>query len=84
MRTSCACGPILAFYAISSLGLVQEGLHVVALPDDIKWGPASPKLPRGAQFATLVGEPFEARRAIRIPREAPRRLQRSTTLASDG
>jgi quercetin dioxygenase-like cupin family protein len=57
MRTSGACGLILAFWAISSLGLAQEGLHVVALPDDIKWGPASPKLPRGAQFATLVGDP---------------------------
>jgi quercetin dioxygenase-like cupin family protein len=31
--------------------------HVVVTPDKIKWGPAPPALPPGAQLAALVGDP---------------------------
>jgi hypothetical protein len=31
--------------------------HMVALPDDVKWGPAPPVLPPGAQAAVLDGDP---------------------------
>jgi len=31
--------------------------HVVVKPADIKWGPAPPGLPKGAEFAVLVGDP---------------------------
>lgn len=31
--------------------------HVMVSPDDIKWGPAPPGLPAGAQFAVLSGDP---------------------------
>lgn len=31
--------------------------HMVALPDDVKWGPAPPGLPAGAQIAVLDGDP---------------------------
>jgi len=31
--------------------------HMVALPDDVKWGPAPPVLPAGAQAAVLDGDP---------------------------
>ena len=31
--------------------------HMVALPDDVKWGPAPPALPAGAQMAVLDGDP---------------------------
>ena len=31
--------------------------HMVALPDDLKWGPAPPVLPPGAQAAILDGDP---------------------------
>lgn len=31
--------------------------HLMIRPDDVKWGPASPKLPPGAQFAVLEGDP---------------------------
>jgi len=34
--------------------------HMVALPDDVKWGPAPPALPSGAQFAVLDGDPTKA------------------------
>jgi hypothetical protein len=31
--------------------------HVMVPPDKIKWGPAPPALPKGAQMAVLAGEP---------------------------
>jgi len=31
--------------------------HVVVTPDKIKWGPAPPSLPSGAEAAVLVGDP---------------------------
>jgi len=31
--------------------------HMVALPDDLKWGDAPPVLPRGAKVAVLAGDP---------------------------
>jgi quercetin dioxygenase-like cupin family protein len=31
--------------------------HMVALPDDVKWGPAPPALPPGAEMALLDGDP---------------------------
>jgi hypothetical protein len=34
--------------------------HMVALPDDMKWGPAPPVLPPGAQAAVLDGDPTKA------------------------
>jgi ChrR-like protein with cupin domain len=34
--------------------------HMVALPDDIKWGPAPPGLPPGSQAAVLSGDPGKA------------------------
>src|SRR5262249_23324860 len=37
-------------------GPAGEG-HVVVTPDKVKWGPAPPALPPGAQAAVLAGEP---------------------------
>jgi quercetin dioxygenase-like cupin family protein len=37
----------------------NEKDHVVVTPDKIKWGPAPPTLPPGAQIAVLVGDPKE-------------------------
>jgi hypothetical protein len=34
--------------------------HMVALPDDLKWGPAPPAIPAGAQVAVLDGDPTKA------------------------
>jgi quercetin dioxygenase-like cupin family protein len=34
--------------------------HVMVTPSDIKWGPAPPSLPAGAQVAALVGDPGKA------------------------
>jgi quercetin dioxygenase-like cupin family protein len=34
--------------------------HVLLKPDDLKWGPAPPSLPAGAQAAVLSGDPTKA------------------------
>ncbi|HKB04806.1 MAG TPA: cupin domain-containing protein [Gemmataceae bacterium] len=34
--------------------------HMVALPDDVKWGPAPPALPPGAKMVVLDGDPTKA------------------------
>ena len=49
----------LALYllALPVLCLGQTPLHIAVSPDSVKWGPASPKLPPGAQFAILMGDP---------------------------
>lgn len=36
---------------------VAEAKHVIHTPADIKWGPAPPVLPAGAQIAVLDGDP---------------------------
>jgi hypothetical protein len=42
----------------TSAGLAGEML--VAHPDDLKWGPAPPVLPKGAQIAIITGDPSKA------------------------
>ena len=41
----------------ASTAVAQDRPHIAVSPSDIKWGPASPKLPPGAQFAVLEGDP---------------------------
>jgi hypothetical protein len=41
----------------SSTTIAAHGSHEVVRPEDVKWGAASPKLPPGAQFAVLLGDP---------------------------
>ena len=50
-------GLTLVLCALSGVSFSQDRGHVVLLPDDVKWGPASPKLPAGAQMVVLVGDP---------------------------
>jgi len=38
---------------------VASGAHVILTPGDMKWGPAPPILPAGAQVAVLDGDPFK-------------------------
>jgi hypothetical protein len=57
MRNLNACGLALTFVIPDSLGTAQEPSHVLLMPDNVTWGPASAKLPPGAQFASLVGDP---------------------------
>jgi quercetin dioxygenase-like cupin family protein len=60
MNTLKAIGLGLAIAASASLGAAQQQPHVMVAPDSVKWGPASPKLPPGAQFAVLLGDPAKA------------------------
>jgi hypothetical protein len=46
---------IVALPMAPSAGLAAE--MVVAHPDDLKWAPAPPVLPKGAQMAVLTGDP---------------------------
>jgi mannose-6-phosphate isomerase-like protein (cupin superfamily) len=38
---------------------LAQGGHVMLDPDEIKWGPAPPSLPRGAMLAVIEGKPSE-------------------------
>jgi hypothetical protein len=63
---SCAAVGLVAAVVISAEP-VRSGdspagklAHMVALPDDLKWGDAPPVLPAGAQAAVLDGDPSKA------------------------
>jgi quercetin dioxygenase-like cupin family protein len=47
---------VLASLAGSAVGQ-ETGEHKVISPQDIKWGPAPPSVPAGAQAAVLYGDP---------------------------
>lgn len=57
MRFLDAAVPALALLALGSVGLARRTSHVLVVPDDVTWGPPSPKLPPGAEFARLLGDP---------------------------
>ena len=59
MRILGAWGLALSLLALGSWGPSQDRSHVVVLPLDVTWGPASPKLPPGALFATIAGDPAQ-------------------------
>src|SRR5262249_29419122 len=45
--------------------------HVIVKPASLKWGPAPPSLPPGAQFAVLVGDPTKAGSTYTIRAKMP-------------
>jgi quercetin dioxygenase-like cupin family protein len=47
----------LAIVALLPLGATADEQHIVTQADSIKWGAASPALPKGAQMAVLFGDP---------------------------
>ena len=74
MRKYQICIGVLVLSAAVSLSLAQAGedkgktvmsgkaqqSHTVVTPDNLKWGPAPPGLPAGAQLAVLSGDPTKA------------------------
>ena len=75
---------ILAVLAAASLGIAQSGqkgdksdsggkhtAHVLVTPDEVKWGPAPPSLPSGAQLAVLEGDPSKAGAQFTIRAKLP-------------
>ena len=56
------CSMTFAILLASTFPVVAQGEHVdlLAGPAGVKWGPAPPALPKGAQFAVLSGDPSKA------------------------
>jgi Domain of unknown function (DUF4437) len=54
-----AFGVALAVSAFVAVCVAQGPPHVTVTPENVKWGPASPKLPPGAQVALLMGNPSQ-------------------------
>ncbi len=75
MKKHQVCISIVALLAAISLSLAQAGQdktgHVMTVPNDVKWGPAPPSLPSGAQFAVLEGDPAKAGEMYTIRLKAP-------------
>jgi quercetin dioxygenase-like cupin family protein len=62
---------VLALVMVASISLAQghkkksgagstHAAHVMLTPDEVKWGPAPPALPPGAEVAVLRGDPSKA------------------------
>jgi len=43
--------------ALLPLAAMAADDHVIAAPDTLKWGPAPPAYPKGAEFAIITGNP---------------------------
>jgi quercetin dioxygenase-like cupin family protein len=63
------CLLVLALVTVVSIGLAQgqkkksapmHTIHVMVTPEEVKWGPAPPSLPPGAELAVLSGDPSKA------------------------
>ena len=50
-------GVLLALFVIASHVWSADTHHTVVAADAVKWGPAPPSLPAGAQAAALLGHP---------------------------
>ena len=51
---------VLTAAAIAAPGLAQEpktSTHIVLTPNEVKWGPAPPSVPKGVQLAVVSGNP---------------------------
>src|SRR5262249_48042469 len=43
--------------ALLPFAAIAADEHVIATPDTLKWGPAPPSYPKGAEFAIITGNP---------------------------
>jgi len=52
-------GILVSTVALSLFPLAASAAdeHVIAAPDTLKWGPAPPAYPKGAEFAIITGNP---------------------------
>jgi quercetin dioxygenase-like cupin family protein len=57
MNLSKRFGIALLLCCVGAGSLPQTHQHLIVAPAEVTWGPASPKLPAGAQFARLLGDP---------------------------
>lgn len=49
----------LGLVLLGGSGVMAQSGHVMLGPDEIRWGPASSSLPRGAMLAVIEGKPGE-------------------------
>ena len=49
----------LAFVLVSTNGVIAEDMKMPMNATDVKWGPAPPVFPKGAEIAVLSGDPFK-------------------------
>jgi hypothetical protein len=54
------CAAPIAALAQDSAVSSSAQVHVFDSPKDVKWGPAPPMLPKGAQIAVLDGDPMKS------------------------
>ena len=50
---------VLGVFLVGGTGATAQSGHLMLGPDEIKWGPAPPSLPRGAVLAVIEGKPSE-------------------------
>src|SRR5262245_42239319 len=60
IRYTIGAAAILLATALHAWGQQQHPHHITMQPDDVKWAPAPPSLPPGAQIAVLEGNPANA------------------------
>jgi quercetin dioxygenase-like cupin family protein len=53
------CAAAVGAQTMKPAGKKPAAAHVILTPGDLKWGPAPPVLPAGAQVAVLDGDPFK-------------------------
>src|SRR5262245_923472 len=52
---------VFSLVVVATVGVAQESkTHIALTPTEVKWGPAPPSLPKGAQFALISGNPAAA------------------------
>src|SRR3954467_7818190 len=81
MRKGAVCLGLVALAGVAAGGVAREGEkgghgkgvggHVVVKPDQVKWGPAPPALPPGAQAAVLAGDPHQKGAACTVRLKLP-------------
>jgi len=49
----------LAFVLVSTNAVIAEDMKMPMNATDVKWGPAPPVFPKGAEIAVLSGDPFK-------------------------
>jgi len=57
-------------------------VQIVSSPSEVKWGPAPPVVPSGAQAAVLDGDPFKDGACLHAAAQDAGRLPDRTALAS--
>lgn len=72
----------LAFLLAGVSPALADDMKMPGNSTDLKWGPAPPALPKGAEITVLSGDPLQGR-TLRCPLEDAGRLQGPRAQSSD-